>query len=544
MPRFSIVIPTLRRPDTLQHALATAILQSYEDFEIVIQNNGADRETEALLHDLDDAHVRHFASETVLPMTENWEAALANASGEFITFIGDDDGLFPDACRSAADIFDRTGAEIVNWHPYCYYWPNYLRPELRNRLIATVDFDCRIQVVSSQDQLEKFYRFAIDYSRLPMIYNSFVRRSVIERVKTALGRYFLGLNPDATSGIANAAHTPHFAHVSRPLSMTGLSGHSTGHNTFFSGRAQASADRVRRDFGAFQFDDRLVAIDNLQIYLANDMLLLRDRIPSMRDRIQFDFYRLIQSIAATINDRPDFYDDTLAAIRNLAERHDVDLSHIAIPARLAKRSSLECGTTTVGHDRVQHVIDGNAVSLSNINDAIRLMQQFMPPVVDMRAIEVRDTRGHSKTVVQRGETVAFKIGDDGVLGLLDGWGEPENWGTWSISKRARLRLSIAKAGNGPVDLDLQYRAFVHEKHTHLDIACSVGEQAVATWRCTVAAPMGTRRLTIPAAAVPADGIIDLAFSISEPCSPAELGVSSDGRLLGIGIETLSFRQTD
>jgi glycosyltransferase involved in cell wall biosynthesis len=326
MPRFSIVIPTLRRPDTLRHALATAVAQAYEDFEIVVQNNGADPETAALLHELDDPRVRHFASEAVGPMTENWEAALANASGEFITFIGDDDGLFPDACRSAADIFNRTGAEIVSWHPYCYYWPNYLHPEMRNRLVAMVDYDFHIQVVSSQDQLQKFYRFAIDYSRLPMIYNSFVRRSVIERVTTTIGRYFVGLNPDATSGIANAAHTSHFVHVSRPLSMTGLSGHSTGHNTFFSDRAQASADQIKRDFGVVRIDDRLVPIDNLQIYLANDMLLLRDRIPSMRDRTQFDFYRLIQAVAAAINDRPEFYEDTLAAIRRLAEHHDVDLA--------------------------------------------------------------------------------------------------------------------------------------------------------------------------------------------------------------------------
>jgi glycosyltransferase involved in cell wall biosynthesis len=541
MPRFSIVIPTLRRPDTLRHALATAVAQAYEDFEIVVQNNGADPETAALLHELDDPRVRHFASEAVGPMTENWEAALANASGEFITFIGDDDGLFPDACRSAADIFNRTGAEIVSWHPYCYYWPNYLHPEMRNRLVAMVDYDFHIQVVSSQDQLQKFYRFAIDYSRLPMIYNSFVRRSVIERVTTTIGRYFVGLNPDATSGIANAAHTSHFVHVSRPLSMTGLSGHSTGHNTFFSDRAQASADQIKRDFGVVRIDDRLVPIDNLQIYLANDMLLLRDRIPSMRDRTQFDFYRLIQAVAATINDRPDFYEDTRAAIQRLAKRHDVDLADIAIPAPVATRRTLECGTTVVGPNRIQLVIDGNAIPLTNIADAIRVIQQFMPPAAAIGAVEIRDAGGDGEIVVQRGETLAFGLRGNGMLGLLDGWGEPEEWGTWSISKRARIRLSVARAAEGPVNFDLQYRAFVHGRHARVDITCRVNERDIAAWSCTVAAPARTRRLTIPAAAVSADGTIDLEFSISEPCSPAELGVSSDARLLGIGIETLSIR---
>jgi glycosyltransferase involved in cell wall biosynthesis len=140
MPRFSIVIPTLQRADTLRHALATAAAQTCDEVEVVIQNNGRDPETEAVLRGFDQPWIHHFASDTVVTMTDNWEAALANARGDFITFIGDDDGLFPDACRSAAGVIDRTGAEIVSWHPYCYYWPNYLFPELRNRLIATVDW--------------------------------------------------------------------------------------------------------------------------------------------------------------------------------------------------------------------------------------------------------------------------------------------------------------------------------------------------------------------------------------------------------------------
>src|SRR4029453_7933631 len=98
-------------------------------------------------------------------------------------------------------------------------------PELRNRLIATVDYRNDVQVVPSQHALSRFYRFAIYYSRLPMIYNSFVRRSVVERGKAAIGRYFVGLNPAETPGTGKAAHTGNFALLSRPLSMTGLSHH-------------------------------------------------------------------------------------------------------------------------------------------------------------------------------------------------------------------------------------------------------------------------------------------------------------------------------
>lgn len=230
MPRFSLVIPTLSRPDTFRSALKTLVAQTYADFEIVVQNNGKDSATEDAIEEFRDSRIRHFSSTSILTMTENWEAALSNARGDFVTFIGDDDGLFPDACELAAQTLASTTLEIVSWLPYCYYWPNYIEQGLNNRLVALVNDDFHVQILSSDNYLRRFYRFAIDYSRLPMIYNSFVGRSVIQRTKKATGGYFLGHSPDVTSGIMNATHTQQFARISRPLSITGLSGHSTGRN--------------------------------------------------------------------------------------------------------------------------------------------------------------------------------------------------------------------------------------------------------------------------------------------------------------------------
>src|SRR6266508_774553 len=91
-PQFSIVVPTLQRSDTLRHCLKTLVRQDYEDFEIIVQNNGRDPATETCVQQLDDPRVRHFSTNAVLTMTENWETALRNASGEFIALVGDDDG--------------------------------------------------------------------------------------------------------------------------------------------------------------------------------------------------------------------------------------------------------------------------------------------------------------------------------------------------------------------------------------------------------------------------------------------------------------------
>lgn len=41
--RFSVILPTRNRPETLQHALATCLAQDFEDFEIIVCDN-SDRE--------------------------------------------------------------------------------------------------------------------------------------------------------------------------------------------------------------------------------------------------------------------------------------------------------------------------------------------------------------------------------------------------------------------------------------------------------------------------------------------------------------------
>jgi glycosyltransferase involved in cell wall biosynthesis len=538
LPKFSLVIPTLQRADTFRYSVATLLAQTYDDFEIVIQNNGRDPETEAIVRDLQDPRVRHFSSETILPMTENWELALSNTRGEFITFLGDDDGLFRDACQLANELINRLEIEIVSWHPCCYFWPNYIHREKRNRLIATITYDLNAQIISSEIQLRRYYRFAIDYSRLPMIYNSFVRRTVIDRVRKQASCYFLGFAPDVTSGIVNAAHTSQFALMSRPLSMTGLSGHSTGHTAFLSAR-DASNSKIDQMLASYEFDERLIPANNLQVFLANEMLLVRDKVLA-GDDVPFDFRGLLSFVAAAINDRPGFYDETLETIKTLAKRHKIDLAEIAIPVRATTTTTPQTGTRMIGPRCLRSVIDGDNVGLHNIADAIRLMEQFLPRREDFDGIGVRAATLDGRASVRMGEIIKFCVGDNGAAALDDGWGEPEQWGTWSISKRASLRLSIESLPGRTLHAELKYRAFVHTLHRELEIVCRGAGRDIASWRCRFNDTSGIQWLTLPSAAISRNGELDIEFHFSDPRSPAELGISPDTRQLGLGIESLRF----
>jgi hypothetical protein len=120
--------------------------------------------------------------------------------------------------------------------------------------------------------------------------------------------------------------------------------------------------------------------------------------------------------------------------------------------------------------------------------------------------------------------------------LLHGWSQPEEWGTWSVWNKAAMRFCVKPLPERPIALEIFYRSFLQLNHPKLHIKCNVGHHDIAEWECTLSKPTGLARLLIPVDVIGRSGEVELNFTISTPRSPAALGVSSDWRALGIGVE--------
>ena len=138
-----------------------------------------------------------------------------------------------------------------------------------------------------------------------------------------------------------------------------------------------------------------------------------------------------------------------------------------------------------------------------------------------------------------GERRSFGIGGAGCDALGEGWGEPEAWGTWSIDRRASLHIAVGRGHTRPLEALVSYRSFVEGQRT-LDLTCRVGADRISSWTCGSENWRGVQRIVLPAGTVSAAGTVDLDFEISEPQSPAALGLSSDIRELGLGIESIEL----
>ncbi len=385
--RFSIVIPTRRRPDTLRHALATALAVEWDDLQIVVQNNGNDPETAAIVRAGGSPRVHLAGTDDVLPMSDNWERALAAATGDYVTVLGDDDGILPDACWFADMAIAGTGAPVLTWRPHYYWWPDTIVVPNRNRLFVTLPrSEEGGEVLHSIPTLEAFYRGALPYSELPMIYSAFVHRSVIEKVRAKAGRYFATLSPDVFSGIANTWAVDRAVRVDRPLSVTGTSRHSIGiSGTFRSFRGAGSAiDEFAREapFAGWTAPE-LGEMTTLAAGIANEQLLARRILFPDDPRLVVRMEAVLARMAANINMDPASYDDTLADMRALAGKHGIDLSTIPVPPRApAPRASIPGPLRDESGHVEKIIVDGDRARIANIADAVRLVDAMM---FDVRA---------------------------------------------------------------------------------------------------------------------------------------------------------------
>ncbi len=90
-PLVSVVIPTYNRPEYLRLALASAVAQTYRQLEIVVQDNGSERDPRAVVAAFADPRIAYHHLPATVSQTENLVTACARARGRYLAILGDDD---------------------------------------------------------------------------------------------------------------------------------------------------------------------------------------------------------------------------------------------------------------------------------------------------------------------------------------------------------------------------------------------------------------------------------------------------------------------
>lgn len=243
-PRFSIVIPTRERAETLRYALRTCLDQDFDDYEIVVCDNHSSPATRQVVEEANSPKIRYIRSDRPLAMSANWELAVGQAAGQFVTVLGDDDGLLPFALRELDRLIDRYDTKCVHWHRGLYTWPTIALQDDAN--LIRFPLYRKVWELDGRNEIRRVIRFEAGADMLPMIYNAVVHRDIIDEHRRIAGRVFPNLYPDVYTSFSFAYLAGRFLSVGVPMNVTGLSGNSNGIAALFNNNRTIIADEFHR----------------------------------------------------------------------------------------------------------------------------------------------------------------------------------------------------------------------------------------------------------------------------------------------------------
>jgi len=228
----SVVVPTKNRYFYLKHLIRLFDSFDSEDIELVIQDNSANN-TEILdfIALTERKHLKYFYSNEILTMSGNSDLAVLHSTGEYVCFIGDDDGV----CRNIVDCvkwMKENDVDVVKPGGAFYYWGDYNKDRFKVDLSDTAFckrpehfFYYADPIVELKKLMKKGFE---NRGTIPVLYTGVVRRQVLQEVYNIGKTYFPGGSPDMSNGVCLCFYAKKFAILNIPVVITGTSQNTGG----------------------------------------------------------------------------------------------------------------------------------------------------------------------------------------------------------------------------------------------------------------------------------------------------------------------------
>lgn len=227
-PLLSIVVPVRN------HRYALAMLRGVlalpdADIELVLHDASAETDlAETIARTVDDPRLRYHFVGQGLSLYRNFNAAATWPTGEYICFVGEDDGVSPQIVAAARWARANNLDAVRDTRRARYYWPDMgssgALAQQSGRLFLDTRFTGAARLADVEAALHTLMRsggqdyLALD---LPKLYHGLVRRRCVEALRERTGETFKGLTPDIYAAVALTPFVQRVATVDYPLTIDG-----------------------------------------------------------------------------------------------------------------------------------------------------------------------------------------------------------------------------------------------------------------------------------------------------------------------------------
>lgn len=231
-PLISIVVPTKNRYKYLKYLIDLIESFNSTEIELVIQDNSDDNsEILDFLKNKNYQSIKYFYSSKKLSMSGNSDLAVLNSTGEYVCFIGDDDGV----CRNIIDCvrwMKENDIEAAKPSKVGYYWGDYNKEKFKDNLSETLVYkkpNLTYEYIDTLKALEQTLKTGFqDKKNLPFLYTGIVKRLILDEVYKMGNTYFPGGSPDISNAVSLCFFITKYVFIDVPIIIPGTSNMTGG----------------------------------------------------------------------------------------------------------------------------------------------------------------------------------------------------------------------------------------------------------------------------------------------------------------------------
>ena len=275
-PLFSIIIPTRNRSELLTSAVASALNQSFSNYEIIVSDNSEDPNvTIDALRSVpgwqNNSKCKYIRPTNYLHMPDHWDFATSHANGEYVAILTDRFVMRP----STLGVLSKIVSNSQTNSPDIVVWPMQSEFSEQTGIQHTADFTGKRNILSSREMLTDFAEFqhsfdgGFYFNKLPRGLNSLYKKSFALKIIERHGRLFYPSSPDYTAAFLFLAYSHNILYVDLPFYLSHGS-KSNGENCLIYGIGLHTVDRK-----VDRFTDCPLPLDTVFNSIIRDFLFVR-----------------------------------------------------------------------------------------------------------------------------------------------------------------------------------------------------------------------------------------------------------------------------
>ena len=160
---FSVIIPTHNRASFIAKTILSVLNQTYENFELILVDDGSTDNTEEIVNSIKDERIKYFK----IPNSERGAArnfGMGKSKGDYITFLDSDDYFYVSYLKNAREsllkfdspAFFHLGYEVRNSNAKLMFKIDFLKSDTSGFIFKGNPLSC-MGVFLRKDVAEKFH---------------------------------------------------------------------------------------------------------------------------------------------------------------------------------------------------------------------------------------------------------------------------------------------------------------------------------------------------------------------------------------------------